>query len=248
MVNLLYFQQLVFMSFPLFPFGSIVALAMAIANFKFKKFILMTFMQKPTTPWAAKDAASFFVKFYFFTFSISAVVTVFMINNTTFPKACALMQSVVDELYPLRDPLVGGRLSVHVCVRAPLLTPAPQSECPNDQCLLDERSLEDVLSFKDFGVGLEELRFWETYLYQGQSGPVPIYSTLRSRTGYSSPAAVRDSNLLVCTLACGPFVFNTKAYQPIDRSVPTLPLHHRSPHLTPPPPTQTTDEEHAHRV
>jgi hypothetical protein len=216
MVNLLFFQQLCFMSFPLFPFGSIFILLMALSNFKYNKMILEAFMQKPKVPWGAKDAANFFIKFFFITYIISGVITIYILTNSNFPKACTLQQAVSNSMFTTSG-----------------VTTYPLEQCYTstatdaEACWMDHRTKAQVVAGTSV-TGIEELRFWEEYFALTDTTTVPtladtdiipVATLLRAATGHSSQVAVRDGTLMVCSLACGPFLYNTKAYQPVDRAL-----------------------------
>lgn len=64
MINLLYFQSLVWISLPMYPFGSIVSAFLMYTNFKFEIKILTKYRGKPATSWNARDTSTFFSKFY----------------------------------------------------------------------------------------------------------------------------------------------------------------------------------------
>lgn len=88
------------------------------------------------------------------------------------------------------------------------------------------RTFEEILQGESPENSLEEFRFWEEYFFYNEtrnlSSGLESESTLdttlllRQATGYSS-IAVRNSTLLVCTLSCGPFIYNKNIYEPIDR-------------------------------
>ena len=198
MVNLLFFQQLCFMSFPFCPFGTILIAMMSYASFKVEKYRLEGFMQKPKTPWSAKDAAAFFIKFFFITYAISLGISLFILTSSSFPKACPLAERVTSTSYS-GDPL--SKFIGSPRTAAQLLAGAEA----------------------DLTGTLEEYRFWEEYFFfnatagnvNATSVPDPL-EQLRQATGYSI-TAVRNSTLMHCTLSCGPFVYNKSIYEPIDR-------------------------------
>ena len=198
MVNLLFFQQLCFMSFPFCPFGTILIAMMAYVSFKVEKYKLEGFMQKPKKPWSAKDAAAFFIKFYFITYAISMGITMFILTSYNFPKACPLAERVTSFTYS-DDPL-----SVYMGA---------------------SRTAEQLLSgsAQDLSGSVEEYRFWEEFFFYNITGGNPNATTvpdpfqqLREATGYSS-VTVKNSTLMLCTLSCGPFIYNKSVYEPIDR-------------------------------
>ncbi|KAG7402227.1 transmembrane channel-like 7 [Phytophthora boehmeriae] len=94
MVALLYSCTIALVAIPLAPTTALLALLLHIANFKFDKFILMHFQKKPANPWSAKDAGSFFIKFYFTTVVIFLGFTHFFLLNTHLPKKCELQDSL----------------------------------------------------------------------------------------------------------------------------------------------------------
>jgi hypothetical protein len=55
------------------------------------------FQKKPTSPWAAKDAGSFFVKFYFCTVVIFVLFSHYILLNSNLAKQCELQDSVLAE-------------------------------------------------------------------------------------------------------------------------------------------------------
>lgn len=64
MARLLYFSQLILMCIPFMPMVTLLVVPMLFIDFKFEKYMLMRWKQKPLKPWSAKDAGAFFVKFY----------------------------------------------------------------------------------------------------------------------------------------------------------------------------------------
>ncbi|POM62626.1 hypothetical protein PHPALM_28202 [Phytophthora palmivora] len=98
MVALLYSCTIALVAIPLAPTTALLALMLHIANFKFDKFILMHLQKKPTNPWAAKGAGSFFIKFYFCTVVIFLSFTHFFLLNTRLPKHCSIQDSNDDAL------------------------------------------------------------------------------------------------------------------------------------------------------
>lgn len=88
MVALLYSCTIGLVAIPLAPSASILSLLLHVINFKFDKAYLMRTQKKPTTPWDAKDAGSFFVKFFFCTVSLFVLFTHFFLSNTRLPKTC----------------------------------------------------------------------------------------------------------------------------------------------------------------
>ncbi|KAG1697345.1 hypothetical protein DVH05_016627 [Phytophthora capsici] len=98
MVALLYSCTIALVAIPLAPTTALLALVLHIVNFKFDKFILMHLQKKPANPWGAKDAGSFFIKFYFCTVVIFLGFTHFFLLNTHLPKNCNIQDSVDDAL------------------------------------------------------------------------------------------------------------------------------------------------------
>ncbi|KAL4172493.1 hypothetical protein KRP22_007657 [Phytophthora ramorum] len=93
MVALLYSCTIALVAIPLAPTVALLALLLHVANFKFDKFILVHLQKKPTNPWGAKDAGSFFIKFYFCTVLIFMSFTHFFLFNTRLPKQCEIQDS-----------------------------------------------------------------------------------------------------------------------------------------------------------
>ncbi|KAG7389885.1 hypothetical protein PHYPSEUDO_009399 [Phytophthora pseudosyringae] len=98
MVALLYSCTIALVAIPLAPTTALLALFLHVANFKFDKFILMHLQKKPANPWGAKDAGSFFIKFYFCTVLIFLGFTHFFLLNTRLPKKCDIQDSSDDTL------------------------------------------------------------------------------------------------------------------------------------------------------
>ncbi|KAK1944433.1 Transmembrane channel-like protein 1 [Phytophthora citrophthora] len=98
MVALLYSCTIALVAIPLAPTTALLALLLHVANFKFDKFILMHLQKKPASPWGAKDAGSFFIKFYFCTVVIFLGFTHFFLLNTHLPKNCGIQDSSNDAL------------------------------------------------------------------------------------------------------------------------------------------------------
>lgn len=84
---------------------------MSFISFKVEKFKLEHYMQKPKKPWSAKDAAAFFIKFFFITYGMSVGITFFVLSNTTFPKACSIAERIITEAYT-GDPLSASFVEV----------------------------------------------------------------------------------------------------------------------------------------
>ncbi|KAE8999854.1 hypothetical protein PR001_g8800 [Phytophthora rubi] len=97
MVALLYSCTIALVAIPLAPTTALLVLLLHIVNFKFDKFILMYLQKKPANPWGAKDAGSFFIKFYFCTVLIFLGFTHFFLLNTRLPKQCGLQDSLVSS-------------------------------------------------------------------------------------------------------------------------------------------------------
>ncbi|KAG3114913.1 hypothetical protein PI125_g6007 [Phytophthora idaei] len=98
MVALLYSCTIALVAIPLAPTTALLCLFLHIANFKFDKFILMHLQRKPANPWGAKDADSFFIKFYFCTVLIFLSFTHFFLLNTRLPKQCDIQDSNDDAI------------------------------------------------------------------------------------------------------------------------------------------------------
>ncbi|RLN31285.1 hypothetical protein BBJ28_00013223 [Nothophytophthora sp. Chile5] len=94
MVALLYSCTIALVAIPLAPTTALLALVLHVANFKFDKFALMHFQKKSATPWNAKDAGSFFVKFYFCTVLLFLACTHVFLLDSRLPKRCELQDSL----------------------------------------------------------------------------------------------------------------------------------------------------------
>ena len=82
MVNLLYFQGLVFLTIPYAPLFTIVILAFHFLTFKFEKMMLFKFGAKPKKEWKAQDAGGFFIKFYLVTIIVTGLLSTFVFLST----------------------------------------------------------------------------------------------------------------------------------------------------------------------
>jgi len=70
-INLIYFQALLWLCMPYFPFITVVAPVMLYATFKFDAELLRVAMAKPANPWSADDIGAFFFRIYFITFGVA---------------------------------------------------------------------------------------------------------------------------------------------------------------------------------
>jgi len=87
MVNLLYFQGLVFLSIPFSPLFTIIILMFHFLSFKFEKVVLFKFGTKPKKEWKAQDAGGFFIKFYLITIIVTGLTSVLLfLSSKTFAK------------------------------------------------------------------------------------------------------------------------------------------------------------------
>ncbi|GBG31478.1 Transmembrane channel-like protein 5 [Hondaea fermentalgiana] len=210
MVDLLFFQQLCFMSFPFFPFGTIFIAGMMFLGFKLQLRVLNGFMQKPKKPWSARDAANFFIKFFFLTFVLSFAVLWFMLASETLPKACSLQEHLVQASFD-SDPL-------EQC-----FDENPTAADSEPTCFMSDRTASEIALGEARAPGLEELRFWEEYFVasvpDGTFADDAIIDTearLRALLGYPNQTTVSFSSLVVCSLSCGPFVYNMNYYSSLD--------------------------------
>ncbi|TMW65418.1 hypothetical protein Poli38472_008060 [Pythium oligandrum] len=96
MVALLYSCTIALLAIPLAPSTAILTLMLHIINFKFDKVFLLHLQKKPTSPWNAKDAGNFFIKFYFCTILIALAFTHFFLSSSRLPKACELQDTTLD--------------------------------------------------------------------------------------------------------------------------------------------------------
>ncbi|CAK9097917.1 Transmembrane channel-like protein 5, partial [Durusdinium trenchii] len=214
MVDLLFFQQLCFMSFPFFPFGTVFILMMMFGGFRLQSTVLATFMAKPKKPWSAKDAANFFIKFYFFTFFVSVVISWFVLSNNNFPKACNLQEHITKASFNGTNPI------------AECFDSEPLNADDDLVCFLTDRSVAQIQSGEARAPGLEELRFWEEYFESKDNQTLAGNSTLltedllRAELGFADAQAVSYSSLLVCSFSCGPFIYNVNASRAYTCSSP----------------------------
>ncbi|TYZ66192.1 hypothetical protein PybrP1_007375 [[Pythium] brassicae (nom. inval.)] len=93
MVSLLYSCTIALLAIPLAPTAAMLSLGLHIVTFKFEKRYLMHFQRKPTSPWSAKDAGNFFIKFYFCTVIVFLGWTHYFLLNRYLPKLCSLQDS-----------------------------------------------------------------------------------------------------------------------------------------------------------
>ena len=122
MVNLLYFQGLIFLTItyaPLFTFIvlifqvskrrnvnlclpslclHLVRSSLQYSSFKFEKMMLFKFGTKPKKEWKAQDAGNFFVKFYLFTIVVTGLMSVFFfLSSKTHAKEYNLLNSIIED-------------------------------------------------------------------------------------------------------------------------------------------------------
>jgi hypothetical protein len=81
LINLLYFQSLVWIAMPLYPFGSIFSVLFFWANFKFERLVLTHLTSKPSRPWSAADASAVFAGFYNLTLALVFASYYFFLNS-----------------------------------------------------------------------------------------------------------------------------------------------------------------------
>ncbi|KAF1332859.1 hypothetical protein FI667_g3124, partial [Globisporangium splendens] len=105
MVALLYSCTIALLATPLAPTTAILALGLHIANFKYDKLLTILpvfaswhFQKKPLSPWSAKDAGHFFIKFYFCTIVIFISWTHYFLLNRHFPKQRALQDTLLASI------------------------------------------------------------------------------------------------------------------------------------------------------
>lgn len=107
MVNLLYFQGLVFLVLPYAPLATIIILMFQFLTFKFEKMMLFKFGTKPKKEWKAQDAGAFFIKFYLITIVVTGLLSTYIfVSSTTFAKSekqlvesvtyCTELETVTD--------------------------------------------------------------------------------------------------------------------------------------------------------
>ncbi|KAJ0411534.1 hypothetical protein ATCC90586_001129 [Pythium insidiosum] len=99
MVALLYSCTIALVAVPLAPSVALLALVLHVINFKFDKAILMRLQKKPTSPWSAKDAGEFFIKFFFCTVVIFIAFVHFFLGN----RPCGTTSPLVLESYQIEE-------------------------------------------------------------------------------------------------------------------------------------------------
>lgn len=89
-INLIYFQALIWITVPYMPSVIPIGAVMMYIIFKFDKFYLQKFLQKPRQSWSAKDTGAFFMLFYMSTFSIALIAYYyqFTVNQHTCDDNC----------------------------------------------------------------------------------------------------------------------------------------------------------------
>ncbi len=85
-VNLLYFQSLVWAAIPIYPLGGFVGAIFLFCNFKYDLLVLSVYNSKPTRTYSAKDTGTFFTLFYSTTVFLLCVLGVYFLNS---PFPCA---------------------------------------------------------------------------------------------------------------------------------------------------------------
>jgi len=70
-INLIYFQALLWLTAPYFPYVMVLGPLCLYTTFKFDEWLLKTMMAKPADPWAADDVGAFFFRIFFATFSVA---------------------------------------------------------------------------------------------------------------------------------------------------------------------------------
>jgi hypothetical protein len=88
MVSLLYFTQLSLVSVVFFPPGAILLWLLFLVNFKWEKGVLQLFQSKPKKTWKAKDAGSFFTRFYLLSTLFAYIAMHAVLATKTLPKMC----------------------------------------------------------------------------------------------------------------------------------------------------------------
>ena len=109
MVNLLYFQGLVFLSMPFAPLFTFVVLIFQYWTFKFEKYMLFKFGMKPKKEWKAQDAGGFFIKFYLITIIVTGMLAVYLfLSGKTFAKN----EDVLDDILVQCEDLTNAGLEL----------------------------------------------------------------------------------------------------------------------------------------
>jgi len=128
MVNLLYFQGLVFLTITYAPLFTFIVLIFQYYSFKFEKVMLFKFGTKPKKEWKAQDAGNFFVKFYLFTIVVTGLMSVFFfLSSKTHAKEYDLLNSIIEDnvgycedavtdgCTRLNDKVVRQNISAYMC-------------------------------------------------------------------------------------------------------------------------------------
>jgi len=105
MVNLLYFQGLVFLVLPYAPLFTIIVLFFQYLTFKFEKMMLFKFGTKPKKEWKAQDAGGFFIKFYLITIVVTGLLSTYLfMSSTSFAKEEKKLISSITYCSDLETP------------------------------------------------------------------------------------------------------------------------------------------------
>lgn len=81
-IDLLYFQSLVWISLPLYPAGSILCVLLLFTNFKWERLKLTVFMSRPLSSWSDKNTTTFFNNFYNVTLATCLLTYMYFLNSS----------------------------------------------------------------------------------------------------------------------------------------------------------------------
>ncbi|GMI17714.1 hypothetical protein TrLO_g1105 [Triparma laevis f. longispina] len=115
MVNLLYFQGLIFLTISYAPLFTFIILVFQYSSFKFEKVMLFKFGTKPKKEWKAQDAGNFFIKFYLITVVVTGLLSVYLfLSSTTHAKQLKFLNSTITYC-PTDDEIAGGAEVTETC-------------------------------------------------------------------------------------------------------------------------------------
>lgn len=108
MINLIYFQALLWLCVPYFPYVAALGPALLYATFYFDAWLLQAEMAKPTDPWSADEVGSFFFRIFFITLGIAGAWYYLFLNvpgvHSCGPHAAAETPYAVLQDYAVSVP------------------------------------------------------------------------------------------------------------------------------------------------
>jgi hypothetical protein len=221
MVNLLYFQALVFMAFPFAPYTSIVCGLLIFTNFKCDAWITFRFRKKPHRSWSARDAGSFFIKFYFITLIMSVVACHYILASTHLPKSCALQDRSVQLCEGTGSATTDGGSAAlgYRCERlrnGSATLGASTYFVPSAPSYSAHAAPSHCTAGYPACICAPQLNSTETALAYHQSTSAPTAAPT-STTNHTAVAVKEASNAQSSDNVggCGPFRFHPRGYQPL---------------------------------